>query len=291
MITHLYVKNLAIIKETAVSFDKGFIVITGETGSGKSILLDALSLIGGARAGKEMIGVFGEKCIVEAKFTLNEVIRTYLNREQLDIYDDLIVRRELTNNGKSRVFLNDTPIQLATLRQLMSGVFYIHSQFSNTEIKSRRQQLNVIDLFGKLEADLEKFKVEFQQLQYLTSRLLELKSKYEELSNSKDYNSFLISEIDTLELDKINYFQLEEKLNKVEYSEKILDVINEIISLEKDNGSLDVFLRLKSSVLKISNKVDGFAEIEDTIILLIDNLKNLISLAYSYDVELSLSVQ
>ena len=137
MLTQLNIQNFAIIERVELRFKEGFTVITGETGSGKSMLLDALHLILGERADFSIIGPAATKAIVEARFTQNTEVLEWLKLHDIDIDDELLVRREITKEGKSRAFINDSPITLSIQRELANKLFHIHSQFNTIELKDK----------------------------------------------------------------------------------------------------------------------------------------------------------
>ena len=290
MISSLYIKNLAIIEETTISFDTRFNVITGETGAGKSIVLDALALIGGNRAENELIGNFASKCIVEARFVMNDIIASILEVKNLDVDTELIVRRELVKNGKSRSFINDTPIQLSDLKSIMSELFYIHSQFSNQEFIQKKYQLSILDIFSSLEQKVNKYRLEFESFKNDKSILFEKKELYKSKIQTSDYNSFLLQEIEGLNIGKVDYAAIEEEINKAEYSEKIIEVINEIINLDNENGFLHSLNKIKSNISKISIHLNGMKNFENSLESIIESLRNLVAEAYSYDLEDSITV-
>jgi len=162
MISSLRIENFALIDEVTIRFDKGFTVITGETGSGKSILLNALHLILGERANYSVIAKHSDKSIVEAEinitgFGLNE----FFKENELDYFDQTIVRREITNKGRSRAFINDTPVQLNVLKAFSSQLIHIHSQYNTLELKDVDFQLKILDLLADVLPDKEKFEKDF----------------------------------------------------------------------------------------------------------------------------------
>jgi DNA repair protein RecN (Recombination protein N) len=145
MLQRLHILNFALIEEATIDFNKGFTVITGETGSGKSILLNALNLILGERADFTVIGSKSNKSIVEATFEISDRLKTFFLENDLDFDKTLLVRREILKEGKSRAFVNDTPVQLNVLKNLTSQLVQIHSQYNTLELKSKTYQLELLD--------------------------------------------------------------------------------------------------------------------------------------------------
>ena len=209
MLRSLRISNFALIDEVQINFNEAYTVITGETGSGKSILLNALNLILGERADFSVIGTKNSKASVEAEFTISEKFRLFFEEHDLDFEKHLIVRREISKEGKSRCFINDTPVQLSVLRNLTVLLIQIHSQYNTLELKSKSYQLELIDILAGLEKERVAFSMDFKELSNL-NRLLS--KKQEELSNilqAQDYNLFVLSELKSLRLDSIDYSFIE----------------------------------------------------------------------------------
>ena len=158
MITSLRIENFALIDEAHIQFSNGFTVITGETGSGKSILLNALNLILGERANFSVIGDRKDKSVVEAHIEIADFgLNTFFEKEELDYFDTCIVRREISKQGRSRAFINDTPVQLTTLKELSSRLIHIHSQYNTLELKDLNHQLNILDSLAGNKVAAEEF--------------------------------------------------------------------------------------------------------------------------------------
>ena len=157
MLTSLRISNFALIDEVELSFETGYTVLTGETGSGKSILLHALQLILGERAELSVIGPDAPKSIVEATFLLNESYLSFFEAYDLDYDSQTIIRREIAKEGKSRAFINDVPVPLQTLKILTSRLVQIHSQYNTLELKSKSFQLELIDVLTGLLPERHSF--------------------------------------------------------------------------------------------------------------------------------------
>ena len=156
MLKHLYIKNFTLIDELDIELYQGFSVITGETGAGKSIILGALGLLLGQRADSKAIKQGAEKCVIEAHFDLSRYgMNNFFEENEIE-YDatDCIVRRELTASGKSRAFINDTPVQLSLLKELGEQLVDIHSQHQNLLLNKQDFQLNVVDIIAGDEKEL-----------------------------------------------------------------------------------------------------------------------------------------
>ena len=164
MLTHLSIRNFALIDRADIDFQKGFLVITGETGSGKSILLGALNLILGERADYSVIRDETTKTVVEAHFMLDKRFQHWFDTNELDWDENTIIRREILAHGKSRSFINDSPVQLTVLKELTEQLIYIHSQHQTLAIKKSDFQFDLIDSFGDNLENVAHYKAVFQQL-------------------------------------------------------------------------------------------------------------------------------
>ncbi len=158
MLKHLKIQNFALISSLELDIAKGFTVLTGETGSGKSILLGALDLVLGERADYTAIGPNGDKAIVEAEFNLaNYNIQKLFEENDIDYYDSTIFRREITRQGRSRAFINDSPVQLNVLKLFSEKLIHIHSQHNTLELRNADFQMDVVDVVGDIQNDKFKF--------------------------------------------------------------------------------------------------------------------------------------
>ena len=182
MLSTLSIKNYAIIKNLNVNFDEGFCVITGETGAGKSIIMGALSLILGQRADSSVVNENEGKCVVEGRFKIESTkkLQSFFNENELDFDVPVILRREITTAGKSRAFVNDTPVSLNILRDLGLMLIDIHSQHSNLELGKHQFQLNVLDWYCGNDSLLAKYTVlyhELTKIQHQRNELFEIAEK------------------------------------------------------------------------------------------------------------------
>ena len=167
MLKHLYIKSFTLIDELDIELHPGFSVITGETGAGKSIILGAIGLLLGQRADPKSIKQGADRCIIEAHFDLSRYdMHDFFEENDID-YDenDCIIRRELTSNGKSRAFINDTPVQLSMMKELGDRLVDIHSQHQNLLINKQDFQLNVVDIIADDAQELESYRQTFSQYQ------------------------------------------------------------------------------------------------------------------------------
>lgn len=222
MLNKLSVKNFALIENATIDWGNGFSVITGETGSGKSILLGALKLILGERADHSVIRDNTQKTVVEATFLLpDEKLKSFFDDEDLDFDNETIIRREIRSNGKSRAFINDTPVQLSLLRKLAKQLVYIHSQHHTLELKNSDFQRKILDDIGGLSDDIEVFRNRFLDWRSLKKELQILKEKQAKIELNKEFNEFQLEELNGLKLESTDYSQLEQEVNRAEEFEDL----------------------------------------------------------------------
>lgn len=255
MIASLRIENFALIDEVTIQFNKGFTVITGETGSGKSILLNALNLILGERANFNVIGDRMDKSVVEAEIVITDFdLKPFFEREELDYFDTCIVRREISKQGRSRAFINDTPVQLTTLKELSSKLIHIHSQYNTLELKDVNFQLNVLDILADLKGKTDAFKSEFRSFQQDKRKLKELQTQLAALASTADYNQFQLNELEELQLDSIQYEQIQTELKTAENSGDLKSCYGELVlGLNGDSGAVEMLERLKAFVVKFAS--------------------------------------
>ncbi|HNF02326.1 MAG TPA: AAA family ATPase, partial [Ferruginibacter sp.] len=198
MLRKLQIQNYAIIDELGIEFSGKLNIITGETGAGKSILMGALGLVLGERADTTVLQDKDRKCFVEALFLAEgrEQIQAFLKENDLDAGDELVIRREIAANGKSRAFVNDTPVNLSQLRQLSLMLVDLHQQFDTLELNSAGFQQEVLDaLSGNLPA-ISEYRREFQAWQQSRKELEALQQQQAAANAALDYNQFLFDELE-----------------------------------------------------------------------------------------------
>jgi DNA repair protein RecN (Recombination protein N) len=162
MIISLHIKNYALISDLEINFERGFTIITGETGAGKSILLGALNLIAGQRADTSVLLNKDSKCIVEAEFDISKLdLKYFFEENDLDYNKKSIIRREISSNGKTRAFVNDTPVNLGLLKELSQHLIDIHSQHQSLEINEKNSQLAYLDVVAGQEKNVTTYKLIF----------------------------------------------------------------------------------------------------------------------------------
>jgi DNA repair protein RecN (Recombination protein N) len=256
MLSSIVVQNFALIDRLTLNFNKGFTVITGETGSGKSILLGALNLILGERADYSVIRDKSIKTIVEANFDIQKYnLKIFFDENELDYLEETIVRREITAQGKSRAFINDTPVSLSVLKDFSERMINIHSQHQTIELRDSHFQLDLLDTLADSVSLRNEYTTLFNQWRKNTkevSNLIELRSK---LLLDADYNAFQANELAELNLEKEDYSKIENELNQLEHAEEIqqsFGYIIEVLSQEGTSGNvLDTFISLKAKMDRV----------------------------------------
>lgn len=234
MLTRLYIKNYAIIDELEVNFTSGLNIITGETGAGKSILMGALNLILGQRADSSVLQDAENKCVVEGTFTTkkNEGLLHFFQMNDLDLEEEIVIRREISANGKSRSFINDTPVNLSQIKQLGVLLIDLHQQFDTLEINSEIFQTSVLDALADNNADLQKLKNKFEQYASTKKELTLLRLQQENANKELDFNTFLFNELESLSLKENELENVEAELkilNNAEYiKQQLIAVYNEL---------------------------------------------------------------
>ena len=229
MLKHLYIKNFTLIDELDIELYQGFSVITGETGAGKSIILGALGLLLGQRADSKAIKQGAEKCVIEAHFDLSRYGMTDFFEENEIEYDaaDCIVRRELTASGKSRAFINDTPVQLSLLKELGEQLVDIHSQHQNLLLNKQDFQLNVVDIIAGDEKELQLYQQAYTQYHATEKELSALKESIEQNRQNADFLQFQFEELTQANLAGGEQEELEQKSETMSHSEEIKSALYE----------------------------------------------------------------
>ena len=256
MLKSLKIQNYALIQDLTLEFDNGFLIITGETGAGKSILLGALGMILGNRADIKSIVNQEEKCVVEATFNLkNYPLQNFFEENDLDFEEETIVRREITPSGKSRAFINDTPVLLDVLQSLGKYLIDIHSQHDTSEIIQKSFQLDLIDAVAGQMSERNQYQVDFQNYIKLKKQIAQDEKALQELRNSQDYNSFLLDELMQLQLQLGEQEVLESELEVLENSEEIRNNLTKAaqISTADEIGLQALFTQVKFSLKSIAS--------------------------------------
>jgi DNA repair protein RecN (Recombination protein N) len=257
MLVTLSIKNYAIIQELSVDFAPGFSVITGETGAGKSIIMGALSLILGQRADSSVLFDKELKCVIEGKFQLSpsEELTAFFEENDLDLENIILLRREITNAGKSRAFVNDTPVQLTLLRELGLKLIDIHSQHSNLDLGKRLFQLNVVDWFSDHKQLLDSYFETYKSWRNLELQYNLLKDKALQANTDLDYYHFQFKQLEEVKLVECEQAVLEQDQELLTHSEEIKSGLNQVFQL-LDAAEINVIGSVKESITVIQRLVN-----------------------------------
>ncbi|MCD8414880.1 DNA repair protein RecN [Tenacibaculum dicentrarchi] len=268
MLRHLSIHNYALINQLSIDFTKGLSIITGETGAGKSILLGALGLVMGNRADLSSLKNTDKKCIIEAKFAVEGYSLQHLFDEfDLDYEPETIIRREILPSGKSRAFVNDTPVNLSILTALKIKLLDIHSQHQTAELSDTSFQFSIIDALAKNKTKVTSYKTGMKKY---TSLVKELKILKEETLKSKEqyaYNSHLFNEFEQAELVIGEQEILEEKLHTLNNVEEIKLHLSEALAVSSNEeiGVQNLLYSLENSLQKISEYAKNYQEITNRV--------------------------
>ena len=253
MLRQLYIKNFALIDELDMEFRQGFSVITGETGAGKSIILGAIGLLLGQRADSKTVKMGADKCVIEAHFDLSRYdMADFFEQNEIE-YDaqDTIIRRELTVVGKSRAFINDTPVQLALLKELGERLVDVHSQHQNLLLNTQDFQLSVVDIIAGDQAALDDYKTVFMRYQDTARRLERLKNDIEQNRQQVEFLQFQYEELSAARLVDGEQEELEQRSDTMTHSEDIKTALFEAeTSLTGGDGNVVGKLKTIASALK-----------------------------------------
>lgn len=287
MLQKLSIRNYALIDSLDIEFDQGLNIITGETGAGKSIILGALSLILGQRAESKYFFNQAKKCVIEGNFFLaDEKLKELFEQNDLDFADETILRREISMDGKSRSFINDTPVNLTVLKQIGEQLIAIHSQHATQEINNNDFQLLIVDTLANHNQLLSSYRTGFKQLKTTKQKLQELISHAEEARSKQDYEQFLFNELEQAALKQGEQEELEQELERLTHAETIkrgllsaTALLNEnevsavailkeaslqLQSIEKFDPSVNVlYERLRSAMIEIKDIADETLAIEE----------------------------
>lgn len=280
MLSRLVVQNYALIDSLDIRFTSGLNMITGETGAGKSILLGALGLILGQRADSQTLFNKDKKCVIEGEFNIEEYhLKWFFDDNNLDYEKTTIVRREISPDGKSRAFVNDTPVNLNLLKELSSNLVDIHSQHENLSINNPAFQLSYIDAFAKNSSLVKEYKSLYSDYSKKNETLLKKIEENNQLTKDIDYYQFQFNELNEARLVEGEQVELEQKLGSLNNSEAIksgLDKINFIINEGENSLNLQMIevKRILSSIAKYNSKFTELFERINAVTIELKDISN-----------------
>ena len=258
MLKHLYIKNFTLIDELDIELYEGFSVITGETGAGKSIILGAIALLLGQRADSKTLKLGADKCVIEASFDLSRYgMDDFFDENDIENDpEDCIVRRELTASGKSRAFINDTPVQLSMLKELGERLVDVHSQHQNLLLNKQDFQLGVVDIIADDTTALSQYQQTFRQYQNIQKELDELRENIERHRQNLDFLQFQCEELTQAALVEGEQEELEQRSETMSHSEEIKSALYETDNaLGAEQTGVVTALRSSMSALKGISRV------------------------------------
>ena len=258
MIKHLYIRNFTIIEELDINMYSGFSVITGETGAGKSIILGAIGLLKGQRADSKMIRIGADRCVVEAHFDLSKYsMRQFFDDNNIDYdADDCIVRREITAAGKSRAFINDSPVSLAMLKELGEQLIDVHSQHQNLLLGKQDFQLNVVDIIADNQKELANYRAAYSDMKDKEKQLRIIREEIENNRNKADFMQYQFDELEAAHLAEGEQEELEKLSERMSHSEEIKSALYAADNaLSADETGVTTLLRSVRSSLKQIERV------------------------------------
>jgi DNA repair protein RecN (Recombination protein N) len=251
MLTRLFIKNYALIKELEINPSAKLNIITGETGAGKSIMLGAIGLLLGRRADVRVLFDEEEKCVIEGDFQIGAYkLQSVFKEVDLDFSEECSIRREISPNGKSRAFINDTPVNLEVLELVSSRLMDIHSQHDTLQLGSNEFQLAIIDNYAQNQNYRETYYQAYQAYTKAESAYKKLLSEAEQARKEQDYNVFLLEELNKIKLDEISQVELEQELEVLENAEAIKTKLNVVLAL-LTNDEQGVESTLRSALFEL----------------------------------------
>ncbi len=278
MLKHLNISNYALIDTLDIDLHRGFSVITGETGAGKSIILGAIGLLLGQRADGKALKDASKKCVIEAHFDISRYeLRTWFDEEELEYDDeDCIIRRELSPQGKSRGFINDTPVTLTQMRELGEKLIDVHSQHQNLLLRKENFQLNVVDIMASNEKERAEYAAAYSQLKDAERELEELQKSIENSRTEEDYMRYQLNELQTAALREDEQEELEQEQETASHTEEIKTALYEVTTLlsgedgaaveqvRQAEGKLGSAAAIYPKVTELSERLDSlYVELKD----------------------------
>jgi DNA repair protein RecN (Recombination protein N) len=291
MLKSLYIKDYAIIEKIEVEFGKGLNIITGETGAGKTILIDAMSLLLGERASTESVRKSAEKAIVEGIFEVekNKKAGQLLKQNEIEFQSELIVRREISLKGSNRCFINDSPVPLNIIKELGDILVDLHGQHEHQSLLKKETHVEYLDTCFESEDLLRTYHWIYSNLIKLGSELNSLKEKEKSIKEKKDLYEFQLKEIDSVSPEEDEEEKLNSELNILENSEKLQQLTSQIYNnLYESEGSVyDSLTKIKNEfdeLVKIDKNFSDYVKEFDSVILTINEMSNNIR-SYSVKIE------
>lgn len=266
MLKSLSISNYALIDQLDMQPSKGLSMITGETGAGKSIMLGAVGLLLGNRSDTKVLLHDDKKCVVEGAFDIREYgLNKFFEQEELDYEETCIIRREISPGGKSRSFVNDTPVLLESLKILGSKLMDVHSQHDTLQLGEGSYQLSLVDAFAYTSSELDSYQLKFKSFRKAKKQFEELKQKAFEMQKEADYNQFQLDELSAMTLVAGEQAELESAQEVLENAEEIKLKINEMLALfqEEQIGIIQGLAQIQHGMQSLERLAHKFSEIRE----------------------------
>jgi len=271
MLKKLHIQNYAIIEKIDIDFSEKLNIITGETGAGKSILMGALGLILGERADSSVLLNTEKKCVIEGYFLVkhNDLVNAFLTTNDLDDADELVLRREINANGKSRAFINDTPVTLQQIKSLASLLVDLHRQFDTLELGDEDFQRQVLDALANQQNTLKQYQAIYHNWQQAQKELAKLQQQKNDFDKEAGYNQFLFDELNELQLKEDELEQAEAELKLLSNTEGIKLALDKVYD-ELNGSEMPVVHILK----QLTNQLQSYSAYHASIPILIERLQS-----------------
>ncbi|KFC24373.1 DNA repair protein RecN [Chryseobacterium sp. FH1] len=265
MLSRIFIQNFALIDKLEIDLKKGLQVITGETGAGKSIILGALRLIMGERADVKSFAKSDVKSIVETEFLITENFKDFFEEKDLDFETQTIIRREISSGGKSRAFINDVPVTLDVLKELSSRLIDIHSQFETSDLFTEQFQFGILDGLAKNKSLLSDYQNHYIGYQTTKREIEQLRLALAENNKESDYKNFLLAELEEMQLDDLDFEEIQNQLNTQENAGQISEYLSEILSKlnQEDFGILSGLFEVKNKIAKLSHLSSEYQDLSE----------------------------
>ena len=280
MLKRLKINNYALIDSIEISFDKGMTSITGETGAGKSIILGGLSMVLGSRIDNSKIINKNKKCFVESEFDLGDQnLEEFFKTNDLDYEDITIIRREVNESGKSRAFINDTPVKLDLLSSLTNKLIDVHSQFNNLSILDSNFIFLILDSLSNNHDEYSTYLNQFKSLKVIERKIYDKKMIRDKLNSDLDYNKFLLNEFDELNFDNLNVEDLDNKVKEGDNIDQIKEILSHINNeFNTDEiGISDKLSQIIKSLSKVANTSSRLSHLTENLNLVNENINQIVN--------------
>ena len=280
MLKRLKINNYALIDSIEISFDKGMTSITGETGAGKSIILGGLSMVLGSRIDNSKIINKNKKCFVESEFDLRDQnLVNFFKSNDLDYDDITIIRREVNESGKSRAFINDTPVKLDLLSSLTNKLIDVHSQFNNLNILDSNFIFLILDSLSKNQDKFSVYLNRFKSLKVIERQIDDKKIIRDKLNSDLDYNKFLFNEFDELNFDNLNVEDLDNKVKEGDNIDQIKEILSHINNEfnTSEIGISEKISQIIKSLSKVANTSSRLNDLTQNLSLVNENLNQIVN--------------